>query len=1006
MRSRRETGMALATALLVLMLVSTMIVGLAWLVMTDQKLGGNSSDRQRAFYGAEGGMEALTAGIENTFNGNPAVTCNSITGPGGVTSNPPNQADLPGIQFLNPDGTPGYQALFNCVGGVPASGFETITTGQYAGLYAQATPYTLQVTARSSYGSEVKLQREVQTVAIPIFQFGMFSQTDLDFFAGPNFNFGGRVHTNGNLWLAEGGGSTLTMAGKVTAAGEIITANLENGWATANNYGGPVDITNGSAFPNLLAQATTQSVQGAANWVGNLGANNEPGFANVASGVYLGNVGVKETGVKPLNLAIATPGFGQNGQSIDLIRRGLRTDAATFLAQRYFGMQGMGIRILLSDYGPAGTCASSDLSSTSGIQLPGLSANLAGPVATPVDLAALAWDPTVGVAPYNAAPAWLTATGQVGTSIFPLPISDATGAVNTYNAVDGYWVKKGYPTITGCLKIEYQNNAGLWTDITPTILQLGYTGRNINPQTKATDNANPSPTLIALPAGAQINGTGQTVKAGVANVGCNVDPSPNAVIRFSRERDNPSFSVGVGGCPVPPVAAANTHGTDYWPNVLYDTREGMLRDTSTGMNAFGALGPNIPVAGAMYYVELDMANLVQCLTNAAICPGVAGNVANATTTGYALYFSDRRGNLPDPNPPASIGGANVLTGAFGYDDVVNPGSASSCPNGVADTGEDPEGDYNTNGVDPAPLGFPRTYGNTLNPLPLNLWPVPGVLGTQVTGVGNGANLVSGGTSVLAKNNNCLAPVGVASATAWPYAVARAVDLRENPPLFFRRALKIVNGYVLGAVANPMGVCGAGPCGLTIASENPVYIQGDYNNNPNGDPTLATPNADAHVAASVVADAVTLLSDNWNDVNSFAFPYGIGGVGSNVGNGGRNAVTTTYRLAIAAGKNVPFRQPAVGVVGQDFGTDGGAHNFLRYIENWGPATLYYRGSIVSMYYSHQAFSTFKCCNLVYSPPVRGYNFDTDFQTPAKLPPLTPMLRDINTIGFTQMSLPTQ
>jgi len=985
MRSRRETGMALATALLVLMLVSTMIVGLAWLVMTDQKLGGNSSDRQRAFYGAEGGMETLTAGIENQFNANPGVTCNAINGPAGVTSTPP--VNIPGIQFLKPDGTSGYQALFNCVAGLPTSAFSTITTGPYAGLYAQSTPYTLQVTARSTYNSEVKLQREVQTVAIPVFQFGMFSQTDLDFFAGPNFNFGGRVHTNGNLWLAEGGGNALTMSGKVTAAGEVITANLENGLVTAGNYGGAIDITNGSAFPNLLAQATTQSVQGNANAVGALGPINEPGFANVASGVYNGDIGVKETGVKTLNLAIAMPGFGLNGQSIDLIRRGLPGDPATKLGQRYYGMQGMGIRILLSDYGAGGTCANSDISSTSATAIPNLSANLAAPVATPVDLATLAWDTSApgGFPQSNAAPAWLA---NVGTAVFPLPVSGATGGANTYSAVDGYWVKRYYPTITGCLKIDYQNNAGAWTDITPTILQLGYTGRNINPQSLATMSiaANQSPNLLGLPGAPQINGSGPTIKAGVATVGC-PDPSAFAVIRFARERDNPSFANGVGGCPNPPAAVGNQHGTDYWPNVLYDTREGMLRDTAAGMNP----APQVPTAGAMYYVELDVQNLALCLTNAAICPGLPGNVA--TTTGYAVYFSDRRGERPDPTPPASVGGANVLTGGYGYDDIVNPASASSCPNGALDQGEDVEGDYNNNGLDPNPLLVPRTYGNTLNPMPANLWPIGGMAGTQVTA--NATNLVA---SALANNANC-----PGNGTAWPYAVARGTELRENPPIFFRRALKLVNGASLGQIANPIGVCGAGPCGLTVASENPVYIQGDYNNNPNVDATLATPNADLHVATSVVADAVTLLSDNWNDVNSFAFPYGIGGA---VGNGGRDATTTTYRIAVAAGKNVPFLQPGVGVVGNDFGTDGGAHNFLRYIENWGPATLYYRGSIVSMYYNHQAVGNFKCCNLVYDPPTRGYNFDSDFQTPAKLPPLTPMLRDVNTIGFTQMSLPTQ
>jgi hypothetical protein len=1005
MRSRREMGMALATALLVLMLVSTMIVGLAWLVMTDQKLGGNSLDRQRAFYGAEGGMEALTAGIENAFNANPGVTCNQINGPAGVTSTPP--ADIPGIQFLNPSGTPGYQALFNCVANLPSSAFATITTGPYAGLYAQTTPYTLQVTARSTYNSEVKLQREIQTVAIPVFQFGMFSQTDLDFFAGPNFNFGGRVHTNGNLWLAEGPGNTLTMSGKVTAAGEIVTANLENGFlTTGGSYGGAIDITNGSAFPNLLAQAAVQSVQGNGNFVGNLGPINEPAFANVASGVYKGDLGVKETGVKPLNLAIATPGFGNNGQPIDLIRRGMLADSATKLAQRYYGMQGMGIRIMLSDYGPGGTCASSDISSTAGL-LPNLSPNLVGAVTTPVDLATLAWDTGIGApVPYNLPQGWLAGNASVTNTIFPLPISGSQGGA-AYAANDGYWVKKGYPTITGCLKIDYQAVAGNWVDVTDQILKLGWTGRNINPQPAGTftaGNGKRSPTVLALP-GAQVSSSGPSGNAGVATVGC-ADPSPQAVIRLARVRDNPSFANVTGGLCGNPVAQP-AYGSDYWPNVLYDTREGMLRDTSAGMNAAGALGPNIPVQGAMYYVELDVQNLANCLTNAGIC-AFAGNVAGTGTTGFAVYFSDRRSEQLDPNAPPSVpappGGA--LTGGYGYDDIVNPLSASSCPNGNYDQGEDPEGDY-VSGVDPAPLGFPRVYGNILakvfNGTLTNLWPVPqpvGTLTTQVTGANNANTLV---TQVLTANLLC---PGGASGRFVPYAVARAVDLRENPSIFFRRALKIVNGESLGAAANPLGLCGAVPCGLTIVSENPVYIQGDYNNNPNADPTIGNPNADPHVAASVVADAVTLLSDNWNDVNSFAFPYGIGGVGSNVGNGGRNAVTTTYRLAIAAGKNVPFQQPAVGVVGNDFGTDGGAHNFLRYIENWGPATLYYRGSIVSMYYSHQAFSTFKCCNLVYDPPTRGYNFDADFQQPAKLPPLTPMLRDVNTIGFTQMSLPTQ
>ena len=131
--------------------------------------------------------------------------------------------------------------------------------------------------------------------------------------------------------------------------------------------------------------------------------------------------------------------------------------------------------------------------------------------------------------------------------------------------------------------------------------------------------------------------------------------------------------------------------------------------------------------------------------------------------------------------------------------------------------------------------------------------------------------------------------------------------RANRPLFFRRALKIVNGG-LGNLPN----------GLTIAAENPVYVQGNYNAQANN--TLADP----HVPAAIVADAVTLLSNGWNDIRSFVNP-------ANPGN--RPATTTGYRVAIVAGNSLPFPRPTGWASAEDFGTDGGAHNFLRLLEGW-------------------------------------------------------------------------
>ena len=962
-----DKGVALITVILVMTLVSAMIVGLAWLVMSDQKLGGNNNDRQLAFYGAEAGMESLTASLENAFDANYAQTATSINA---ILTNPGPPTNVPNVQYLAPGSTTngsGYLITFTpsaANANLPASSFSTLTTGTYAGLVALATPYTLTVTAHTTYGSEVKLQRRVQTIAIPVFQFGIFSQTDLSFFAGPDFDFGGRVHTNGNLWLAEGDGSTMTLEQKVTVAGQIITSNLENGWRTTTGYNGVINITTGSGYQNLMAQTPADSVTGTNNYVNNVSPYDTT-FAGMASSIYNGNIAVGQTGATVLNIAIATPAIG--GQPIDLIRRpGPNEDTtnAAKLAERYYSQ--VSLRILLSDYAPGGGCAGSDISSAGATKLPLLSANLGTP--TPIDLATLAWDQSVVPAansnttlPYHDPPAWLTAA-QIGKTIFPLP---ASGAVNaSYTATDGYWVQKWYPTITGCIKIDYQTAAGGgFVDVTPAILNFGYTGRDINPQTGAGGKI--PPLQPPLPPANQVASSGPTANGAVATVGC-ADPSPGAIIRLARVRDNPSWAPPpAGGCPAPPIALTSQHGGDYWPNVLYDTREGLLRDNAL-TNA------QLPVAGAMYYVELDVAKLAAWFT--------ANSALVNNTTGYSVYFSDRRGNQPDPTPPASVGGANVLTGGFGYSEFVNPGSANGCPDGTLNQGEDVEGDFDSTGVDPNPIL--RTYGDNIPPATGKLWPIANN-GTQL---GVAATLLN---SIVLNNPSCNG-----TGNLWPYAIAAdPQDLRENPPLFFRRALKLVNGSTI-----TMGTCNSVPCGLTIVSENPVYVQGDYNN-----PGLNTAFTGASVGASVIADAVTLLSNRWNDVNSFAFPY-LNNIDRRV------ASDTTFRLAIAGGKGIPFKQPTVGAPPQDFGTDGGTHNFLRYLEDWGggapTGTLWYEGSIVSMYYSHQGVGTYKCCNTVYSPPVRAYQFDTNFLTPNLLPPLTPMLRAINTIGFTQILLPTQ
>ena len=934
MKKKAESGIALATTLIVLFLVVALVVGFTWMVMIDQKLGGVNGQEQYAFYGAEAGLEKLTSNLGFLFSTNPAPSTAQVNALDTAALTP----TIPGIQYVKPDGTLGYNITFpiDPVTGNPLAQTHTILSGPYQGMTGLLTPFTLTTTARDvASGSEVKLQRNVQTVAIPVFQFGMFSQTDLSYFAGPNFNFGGRVHTNGNLFLAEGSGRNLILGDKVTAAGDIVRAQLANGLGTPGNYDGNVYIpttAGGCPTPPTIPAGTTASCwqlqQNEGSVVGGAGS----GANGLWPGVTARYHGYIQNKVKPLNLSIT---LGNNTFPIDLIRRGLPNEQATnpsTLSQRYYSEAS--VRILISD-------------------------NIA-------DITGLPCQDT-SVLPTALA-------GSFGGA--PIATSGATSANYPDSQNTGYWTPNGTPVLgngdptgvsagvptgagaaspfpnAGYIKIEIQttyavppNPCGTWKDVTAEVLGFGIAGRNLHPGNYPTYSSNFLPSLP----GAQIGPSG-----------C-ADPSPNAVIRLERLRDNPTTASAGSQC-----GGLSAKPTDYWPNVLFDTREGNPRDTVPA--------GNLPtLAGVMNYTELDINNLSRYLTGLIGANGTSAKDTTNSSYDFVVYFSDRRGNYtttpvagwPPPSP------SNHETGEYGFEDSVNYADPNGCPDNLLDKAETL--DQAENPANQTAGGAPENYGASIlapfTPVPLN--PIA----------------ATGGLGNVLSNSPCAGPGG---AVPWPgMYVNNPQEARENAPLFFRRALKIVNGSSVNLGVCPDGVA----CGLTIVSENPVYVQGDFNAS-SGAGVFTGP----HVATSIVADAVTLLSNQWNDVNSFSSPYNPGG---------RTGVTTTYRFGVVAGKGLSFPLPAAcggGPCYQDFGTDGGVHNFLRFLESWG-SSLWYRGSVVSFYYNRQATGTYKCCTTVYGPPTRDYNFDSEFLTPSLLPPRTPLFRDVNTIGFSQTVLPT-
>jgi Tfp pilus assembly protein PilX len=996
MQRHNERGIALLTTLMVMMLISALLVGFTAVVMSDQRYRFIDRDRGQAFYAASGGLEKLTADLGNLFLTAVAPTQAQLTALTTSTAKPV----ISGITFtapLTPDtlptsaltrcaapnaaatvGTPGYTLRYCATpAGTPTTSTTApIKTGPYEGLIALQMPFQLDVSARTATNGEAHLVRSMEAVAIPVFQFGIFSDVDLSFFAGPNFSFGGRVHTNGNLFLSQGTGATLTLSDKVTAVQEIVRQRMQNGVSidTAPAHAGTVNMAQSPGVYRALLRTEGSVVDGLQS------ALNEPLWHSTSLSTYNSWIRNGRTGARPLNLALIMAG----GTNAALIRRPPANEDNTnpvLLGERLFTKASL--RIMLSDN-------ANDITSLPGVT-PAAPVQLDGAWrTTPVNngVGTYTFDPThPPVARVQTlATAQITGGAANGTN---RTLTVAAGVPAFFKVPDTIQVTQGASvwTLTGCsatkTAIAFTCTAvnpahGANTAMPATVsADVATVDGNVNVQTPLTATWNGGsltvsantmlfapesffvnndlvscggytattftnctlPNTIAAPAtlttaSASTAGTGSIggfikmergnadgtwtdVTMEILNYGI---AGPNLAGTNCDPAGNLSNSIvrlqrlrDNNWATCPYPQGANSVSTDYWPNVLFDTREALQRDVAAGTLVLG---------GAMHYVSVDATNLSRWFMGLAPYNLGTGNLSKTDNGGYTLYFSDRRNNRD---------AASLETGDYGWEDFINPNT-----NGVPNNALDPGEDVNQDNVFDVYGGVPN-YNGQYNTVP------PGALAPLTTAAGPTTGLTRG-------------------------------EAQVNRAILFRRALKLTNGTNIRAAT--------GITGLSVVSENPVYVQGDWNA-PGG--TFAS----VHAATAVMADSVTLLSNAWTDTISFTTPY--------VSGGRSRGAPTWYRLAIISGKGIAFANPPATV--SDFGTDGGAHNFLRYLESGG-FTVNYRGSMATFFFNRQGTGTYKCCVTVYGAPPRAYAFDVDFLNPALLPPNTPMFRDLNAVGFAQ------
>jgi hypothetical protein len=171
-------------------------------------------------------------------------------------------------------------------------------------------------------------------------------------------------------------------------------------------------------------------------------------------------------------------------------------------------------------------------------------------------------------------------------------------------------------------------------------------------------------------------------------------------------------------------------------------------------------------------------------------------------------------------------------------------------------------------------------------------------------------------------------------------------------------------------------------GWTVATQNPLYIKGNYNITADGihfaTKSDQTTNANTCVPAALLCDAITILSSSFNDATSPS------------SRPATSAPSNTVNAAVITG-NVP----STGVDEVTF--SGGVHNLMRLQEDWNGRYVIFNTSIVVLFASQMATNQFRNPvnwtptapkNPYYTAPTRLWGFDPNFYDPAKQPPGIP------------------
>jgi hypothetical protein len=238
-----ERGFVLMTCMALLLMFGLLGVTMIDKSSDDMGVAGNQLKDTNALYGAEAAADYAYALFDKAIDS---------------TNAPPNPLPTGTLAVDNFN----VQYQVNQVG---APSQRTLTQGAYAGLYGIVQDYDIWGYAKSdATGVQNSVRIRMERALIPLFQFAIFYNSDLEFHPGPAMTINGRVHSNSNLYLDALTG--LKINSFLTASGNIVHG--KHPLSGEANYNGPVDIMDASgAYKSEKLSDGTWLDHNSANWM-------------------------------------------------------------------------------------------------------------------------------------------------------------------------------------------------------------------------------------------------------------------------------------------------------------------------------------------------------------------------------------------------------------------------------------------------------------------------------------------------------------------------------------------------------------------------------------------------------------------------------------------------------------------------------------------------------------------------------------------------------------------